>query len=259
MADQNDASQLSVVLITLDEEKRLPACLRSLPRGSEVVVLDSGSKDRTAALAREAGARVETRAFTDYADQKNAALALATRPWVLSLDADEVLSPELRDSILAAIKSPNGTAGFRVHRRLHFMGRQLRYGKASDHPVRLIARGKGRFSSAIHERLEVDGPLADLPGELAHYSYDDLSDYFTRFNNYTTRIAENHFRQGKAMPPGPLHVLRPWSEFVVRYFLRLGFLDGYPGYTYALLSSFYTYVKYAKLRERLVAAKGAAT
>jgi len=257
-----EAPHLSVVLITLNEEKRLELCLRSLPRGAEVVVLDSGSTDATVALARRNGARVESRAFTNYSEQKNAAIALATRPWVLSLDADEALGPRLSAEIARVTTSQeSGVAGFRLRRRLVFMGRHLRFGKTSDAPLRLFRRGQGRFESAIHEKLVLadTASVGRLGGELLHYSYEDLSDYFSRFNLYTTRVAENHQREGRAMPVGLLHVLRPWTEFLTRYVLRLGFLDGYPGYTYALLSSLYTYVKYAKLKELEDARRSAAS
>jgi glycosyltransferase involved in cell wall biosynthesis len=245
---------LSVVVITLNEEKHLRNCLQSLPRGSEVCVLDSGSTDRTVEIARELGARVEHRPFTTYSEQKNAAVAMATGRWVLSIDADEVIEPALRLELerITGSASSGGPVGYRLKRQLVFMGRRMRFGKTTDWPLRLFERGKGRFEQDIHEHVEVIGGTVGCTrgaGAISHYSYDDLSDYFERFNAYTTRIARNHLKNGKKMPPGLLHVLRPWSEFVVRYFLRLGFLDGYPGYCYALLSSVYTYVKYAKLRE----------
>ncbi len=250
MTQKPTAPQLSVVLITLNEEARLANCLESLPSDCEIIVLDSSSTDRTVAIAREYGARVEARDFDDFAAQKNAAVALATRPWVLSLDADEVLSPELQSAIARITAGQGGNAAaYRLTRRLVFQGRRLRFGKAVDHPIRLFSRGSGQFVSAIHERLEISGPIANLPGELLHYSYADLTDYFSRFNRYTSRVAENHFNKGHPMPFCVKHWLRPWTEFLYRYVFRLGFLDGYPGYTYALVSSLYTYVKYAKLRE----------
>lgn len=251
MVENSPASNLSVVIITLNEEARLAACLDSLPYEAEIIVLDSGSTDRTVEIARSKGARVEIRPFTNYADQKNAAMSLATRPWILSVDADEVLSPKLRADILRVTQSLSSSqAGFHIRRRLMFMGRKLRFGKSSDSPLRLFKRGKGSFHSAIHEKVDL-GPetVGKLRGELLHYSYSDLSDYFRRFNTYTSRIAENHASRGKPLPPFLFHVTRPWLEFFGRYILRLGFLDGYPGYTYALISSLYTYVKYAKLRE----------
>jgi glycosyltransferase involved in cell wall biosynthesis len=251
--DPGSPLDLSCVIITLNEERRLPACLGSLPKGAEVVVLDSGSTDGTVAIAEKAGAKVARRAFDNHAAQKNAALALASRRWVLSVDADEVLDERLRQSVeavarLAAAPYP----GYRLTRRLWFMGRRMRFGKTVDHPIRLVLRGRGRFTQDIHERLALDGdpPLGRLGGEAAHYSYDDVSDYFRRFNSYTSKIAENHAQNGRPMPWGPVHWLRPWSEFVTRYIFRLGFLDGYPGYCYALFSSLYTFVKYVKLRER---------
>jgi glycosyltransferase involved in cell wall biosynthesis len=251
MIENSSGSNLSVVIITLNEEARIAACLDSLPADAEIIILDSGSTDRTVAIAQDKGARVEFRAFTNYGEQKNAAISLASRPWILSLDADETLTPELRVSIASVTQGDSDAfVGYRLSRKLLFMGRKLRFGKSSDRPLRLFKRGHGQFRSAIHESLDLgSAPIGHLSGELLHYSYADLSDYFTRFNVYTSRIAENHSLRGKPQPPLLLHVLRPWVEFFSRYVLRLGFLDGYPGYTYALISSMYTYVKYAKLRE----------
>ena len=247
-----DSPDLSAVIITLNEEKNLPLCLRSLPRGAEIVVLDSGSSDRTREIAAEFGARVETRAFTDYADQKNAAIALASRTWILSVDADECLDDELRRAVLEV--SSRGSRvrenGFRVKRHLIFLGRRLRFGRSTDRPLRLFKRGRGRFESRIHEKVVLDaGPTGLLAGRLAHDSYASMSDYFHTFNIYTSRVAENRFAKRAMASPGPWHVLRPWWEFVSRYFLLLGFLDGYPGYCYALFAGFYAYVKSVKLKE----------
>jgi hypothetical protein len=140
---------------------------------------------------------------------------------------------------------------FRVNRRLVFLDRELRYGKSADDPVRLFTREAGAFSGAIHESFVprsgvTIGKISG--GHLKHYSYKNLTDYFERFNRYTSRIAENHASKNRD-PNFTSHVLRPWFEFMARYFFRLGFLDGYPGYTYALISSLYTFIKYAKLFE----------
>jgi glycosyltransferase involved in cell wall biosynthesis len=241
---------LTVAIITLNEEESLPRCLRSLPPGCEIIVLDSGSKDRTVDIAKEFKARVETRAFDHYAAQKNAALDLATRGWVFSIDADEECDQQLRDALNTAIGSSNH-AGFKVKRRLHFLGRRMRFGKTTDCPLRLIKRQAGSFKSEIHETLTLDqGSAGCLEGELTHYSYANITDYFVRFNNYTSKVAANHSAAGKPFPYFR-HLVRPWTEFLSRYFLRLGFLDGYPGYCYALLSSTYTFVKYAKYKELL--------
>ena len=252
-----NALDLSVAVITLNEEFNLPRLLKSLPKYCEIVVVDSGSTDRTVEIARSFGARVENRAFDDYAAQKNCALNLANRGWILCVDADEELTPELMNEITAIVgrskdrSDVDNLSGYEIGRKLVFMERSMKFGKTSDHPLRLIRRGSGKFVSQIHEKLELtSGRVARIEkGFLRHFSYRDLTDYFLRFNNYTTRIALNHFRLGKSAPPLLFHVLRPLWEFASRYILRLGFLDGHPGFCYALFSSVYTFVKYEKLRE----------
>ena len=240
---------LSVIIIAFNEEEQLPRCLNSLPKGVEIIVLDSMSEDRTAVIANEFGALVYQRPFTDFADQKNAALGYGTRKWVLSIDADEELSPQLAQALPQLIQRSDAAA-YRLDRRLIFMGRLMRFGKTKDRPLRLFLRGAGHYKGSIHEEyVPREGKTLFLANHiLFHYSYKNLSDYFIRFNRYTSAIAEQHAAAGKTPSFGG-HVLRPWIEFFTRYVLRLGFLDGYPGYTYALISSLYAYTKYAKLFE----------
>lgn len=257
---------LSVVVITLNEEENLSRCLSSLsglsnfgglsPNQSqvEIIVLDSGSTDQTQNIAKSFGARVETRVFDDYASQKNAAVALASRRWVLSLDADEALDEALGKEIFGIVSQPpfkDQALGYRLCRQLIFLGKKMRFGKTIDMPVRLFQRGSGSFLAAIHEHFDVPRHRTESlrRGRLLHESYRDLSDYFARFNNFTSRVAENHFKLGKKPPPLLILAARPFGEFIARYFLRLGFLDGYPGFVYALVSSMYAFVKYAKLRD----------
>ncbi len=182
------------------------------------------------------------------------ALALATRRWVLSIDADEELDADLRQAITKVVTQSDGDAradAYYVRRKLVFMGRVMRFGKTQDAPLRLFRRGQGQFQGSVHEQIVMRAGssvryLAE--GSLLHHSYDDLTDYFTKFNRYTTQVASRNASAGRGMSAARL-VLRPWLEFVWRYFLRLGCLDGYPGYCYALVSSLYTFVKHAKLRE----------
>jgi glycosyltransferase involved in cell wall biosynthesis len=240
---------LSVVIITLNEEKSLSRCINSLPKGCEIIVLDSGSSDATVEIAKKHKALVSTRAFDNYADQKNAAIDIASRNWVLSLDADEVLTDVLQKKIIKIISRPEH-GGYRIRRRLNFMGKQMRFGKTIDYPVRLFRKERGRFKSDIHEKLHVDaGGVGTIYSPIDHYSYDDITDYFTRFNGYTSKVAANHLKNNKTPPPLVLHVMRPFVEFLNRYIFRFGFLDGYPGFCYALFSSTYTFVKYAKYLE----------
>lgn len=252
MPDEKELN-LSVVIITLNEERHLERCLKSLPAGAEVIILDSGSTDKTKEIAHKFNAAWWMRPFDDYARQKNAALEFATRDWILSLDADEEVSPELKAALVRFIKaSPPRDKGFKIRRNLIFLGRQLRFGRSGDTPLRLFPRGSGSFVAAIHEMYQLQPPFKrrTFPhGRLRHYSYDNLSDYFERFNRYTSQIALNHHRTHVGGPHFLRHIFRPWFEFGTRYFLRGGFLDGYPGYCYALISSLYTFIKYAKLRE----------
>lgn len=243
--------ELSVVIIVLNEEYNLPRCLASLPSGCEIVVVDSGSQDRTRSIAESYGARVFERAFTDFAEQKNFGLVQASRRWVLSLDADEVLSPKLREWVSEQSRQAAGNQAYRLRRQLVFMGRKMRWGKTQDAPIRFFPREMASFKGGIHESLDVrrEQLLVAPEGVLWHYSYQDLSDYFVRFNRYTSAVAARHVEEGLSRPSLLAHLIRPWWEFFERYVLRLGFLDGYQGYTYALLSSLYAYTKYAKIYE----------
>lgn len=246
---------ISFVLITLNEEDNIERTIRALPRGAEIIVLDSGSSDHTVALAKNLGAKVHFNEFRDYASQKNKALSYATRSWIVSIDADEEVDPVLLQALLTLAKSDEPkTSAFRVKRKLLFMGRILRFGGAEDAPLRVFPRGGAEFTGQIHEKIQFnrDMPVKMLPGCLIHRSYRDLSDYFERFNKYTSRVAEQ--KKDKSFT---LHLLRPWFEFVRRYIFLGGFLDGYPGYTYALISSLYAFVKQAKYFETKVAGKNA--
>jgi len=241
---------LSIVIIAFNEEKGLEACLSQLIPGAELILLDSGSTDKTVEIAKKYGARVYERAFDNYAAQKNAAVTYASNDWVLSLDADEVMGEDLRRNIELLLRNPEKTeyAAYKIRRSLVYMGKKLRFGKAQDYPIRLFQKSKARFVGEIHEKIEVQGKIGFLKGELLHYSYENLDDYFRRFNLYTKKIAENHFSKNKSVFL-PLHFVRPGAEFIYRYFIRLGCLDGSAGFSYALVSSLYAFVKYEKLRE----------
>lgn len=243
---------LSVVIIAFNEETQLPRCLSSLPEGVEIIVLDSMSNDRTQDISLAFGAHVYQRPFSNFAEQKNAAIGYATRKWILAIDADEELSQNLKEKLPSLIQNSNAeVSAFRLDRRLIFMGQKMRFGKTRDRPLRLFLRGNGTYQGSIHEEyVPHKGKIVFLKDLILwHYSYKDLSDYFMRFNRYTSAIAEQHIANGKN-PSFLSHVLRPWLEFFTRYILRLGFLDGYPGYTYALNSSLYAYTKYAKIFEK---------
>ena len=249
---QSSEIDLSIVIITLNEEANIDRCLRSLPLGAEIVVVDSFSTDHTCDIAASLGAHVSQHPFQSYGRQKNYACSLATRRWIFSIDADEELDAPLREWLVNFCSQRGSSHGevFRFRRRLIFMEKIMRFGKCTDYPIRLFLRGNSRFVGDIHEKVATQTAEVKkcIHGTIFHHSYADLSDYFKRFNHYTTEIAKNHHASGKTCFM-PAHLLRPWFEFFYRYVVLCGFLDGYPGYTYALLSSLYTYVKYSKLLE----------
>lgn len=247
-----DKIDLSVVIITKNEESNLERCLSSLPQGAEVIVLDSGSVDGTLDIAKRFQCKVDHRNFDHYSNQKNAAIEMATRSWILSIDADEELTADLVDEIEKVIKSPQAAQGYRLPRRLCFMGKQMRFGKnTNDFPIRLFRRSGNRFKGEIHEVVQVvDNQLSSLSnGFILHYSYKDTEDYLKRLNLYTSLVAKQYYEKGKSSPSPVVVVSRFVLEFILTYVLRLGFLDGKQGLYYSILSSIYSFVKYLKLVE----------
>ena len=242
---------LTVVIITLNEEYNISRCLRSIPEGCEIVVVDSGSQDRTVELCHNFGAKVFSNDFVDYASQKNFGISKGTRSWILSLDADEELSGGASDGLINVIsKGDPDISGYKFKRRLIFMGRTMNWGKTRDAPLRLFLKDRAEFHGAVHEKVRLgEGRVKTFSGGyISHYSYKDLYDYFSKFNKYTSLLSDQ--KADINFIVFSAHLLRPFFEFFVRYIIRLGFLDGYPGYVYALNSSLYAFTKYSKSYEK---------
>ena len=252
--------RLSAFLITHEEERHLPACLDSL-RGlaDEVVVLDDGSRDATVDIARRAGARVEHRAFDDFGHQKQAALELARGEWVLSIDADERVTPELAEEIRRVLADPRAADGYWIRREIVYLGARLRFGGAgSDWVLRLARRARTRFALLpVHEHLLVDGATRRLRGAMEHLKYRTLDEHLRTMNRYTSVIAERKRARGGRFQPW--HLLRIGWELFARLFLKLGILDGRAGIIWAGMAAFYGFLKYAKMwpGEPDAAARGA--
>jgi len=251
MAAESSARQrFSLVLITLNAGAQLDACLASVAGADEIVVLDSGSGDDTAEIARRFGARFLTQPWAGFGAQKNAAVAAARNDWVLCLDADERLTPELARSIESALADPKHGA-YRMARCNRFMGRWLRHGEGyPDWSLRLFDRRQARWSEdTVHEKVLCGGPVGTLAGDLLHDSAESLAAYLDKQNRYTSLQAEALFGLGQRAGLTKL-LLSPVTRFLKFYFLRRGFFDGVPGLVHTLIGCFNSFMKYAKLRSR---------
>lgn len=243
--------KISTTVIVKDEEKNIAACLQSLDFADEIVVVDSGSSDRTAEICRShPKVRFFELPWEGFGRQKNLAAELAANDWVFNIDADERVSPELREAILGADLASHD--GFRVARENYFAGRRIRYcGWYPDYNLRLYNKKRCRFGErAVHEAVECNGPVGVLAGNLTHYTYDGIDDYVARMDRYSSLAAQEVVKSGRR--PGWLALLlRPGFTFFKMYFLKQGVREGYYGLLLSILYSVYTFLKYAKARELL--------
>lgn len=241
-------NRLTATLITLNEAQNLPRALASLSDlPDEIVVVDAGSTDRTCEIARRRGTRLLLRTWTNYSEQKNFAAAQATHDWILSIDADEELSPGLREALRAWKQQPPAAAAYEFARRASYLGRWIRHsGWYPDYKKRLYRRDLARFVGIVHESLQVDGPVGRLPGDLYHHSVRTLAEQHAKIENYTTIAARQLFTAGRRHWALPMLLAPPW-EFFRTLVVRAGFLDGYRGWLIACLAAKYVFLKYRKL------------
>lgn len=250
--------KFSVVIITCNEEANLGRTLASVAPlvahgNGEIIVVDSGSTDRTCEIAREFGAKVFVEPWKGFAAQKNSAIAKAGAEWVLSLDADEEVSPELAREILNIRAEEE--QGFYLSRRNMFLGRWIRHGGFyPDRKLRLFRRGAGMVEERlVHENLKVHGATGALKGDLLHHAYPMLAGYIEHMNRYSSLGAQLAARNGQTSRGWSAFCcniwLRPAFTFLYNYFLRLGFLDGREGLLLHLYHATYVSWKYAKAWE----------
>jgi glycosyltransferase involved in cell wall biosynthesis len=243
---------LSVVLITLNEAANLPRTLASVRWAQEIIVVDSGSTDQTLEIARQGGARIFEEPWQGFGAQKNSAISRATGDWVLSLDADEEVSPELAAEIQHLLAGDPPFSAYRVPRLNHFLGRPLRHGGYWPDPkLRLFRRGAARFEDRqVHESMQSTSPLGTLRNPLLHHCYPTLEDYIEHMNRYSAIGAQMLVSSGRAPRSLPAFawgaLINPAATFLYNYFFRLGFLDGRQGLLQHLNHSVYIHWKYAK-------------
>jgi glycosyltransferase involved in cell wall biosynthesis len=241
---------VSVTIITLNESDHIGAAIDSAAWADEVIVIDAHSTDDTVAIARARGARVDLREWPGWIDQKNYAASLASHDWILSLDADERITPALAAEIRTLLATDPPHRGYRVPRVTFHLGRWIRTTDFyPDFQTRLYDRRAARWSGKyVHESVSVDGPMGQLTNELQHYSYRDLRDHLDRINRYTTLAARQMHENGRRA--GVLDIVaHPPAAFLRNYVLRRGFADGTVGLTLSLVNAYSVLLKFAKLWE----------
>ena len=241
---------ISAAIITKNEAAHIAEALRSLSWADELIVVDAESTDQTVSIARQFTDRVVVRPWTGYVDQKNYAASLARHSWVLSLDADERVTPELSREILKLLSGEPPLRGYRIPRVTYHLGRWIRSTDwYPDYQLRLYDRRAGRWDGMyVHESVKVDGAVGQLKEELQHYAYQDLSDHLMTIDHYTSLAARQMLAQGRRATILDL-AARPPLTFFRNYVLRLGFRDGTPGLIISLVNSYYVMLKFAKLWE----------
>jgi (heptosyl)LPS beta-1,4-glucosyltransferase len=243
--------KISAIIITLNEEKNIGACLANLNFVDEIVVVDSGSTDKTEAIcASNPLVRFFQQAWLGYGAQKNLALSLASHEWVLSIDADEVVPSDLAAEICTSIKNENGCVGFYVKRKNMYKKRWIRYGGWwPDTILRVFRKDKGQFSNRrVHESVEIDGSTKELQTALEHYSYHGPEDFILKMHSYAmagARQMQDDGRTGGALRA----VIRAIAAFVKGYILKRGFLDGRAGLLIAVSGALGVFYKLIKLSE----------
>ncbi|WP_253696988.1 glycosyltransferase family 2 protein [Bdellovibrio bacteriovorus] len=240
---------ISLVIITLNEEAHIERCIRSVPFADDVVVVDSFSTDRTVEIAERCGARVFQEKWKGFGPQKAFATAQAKNPWVLALDADEALSPELAAEIYGRFSELNSEAGYLFPRKSYHLGRWISHGGwYPDYQLRLFNKSISQWDSAdVHEKVEVKLKLK-MKKDLLHWVFDGISDQVLTNDRYSTLGAKELAAAGKKFSYLKM-IFKPWGKFVETYFVKAGFLDGLPGFIIAVGASYSLFLKFAKLWE----------
>ena len=252
MPNMSPREKLSVLVPTFNEEQNIRPCLESVRWADEVVIVDSFSTDSTRQIAAQIADRVLEHEYINSASQKNWAIPQMSHPWAMIVDADERVTPELRDEILAVLEDNRGFDGFRVRRLNHCMGKRVRFcGWQNDSVLRLFRRDLGRYQEReVHADVIVEGGRVGwLGGKLLHYSFSSFDQYMKKFDRYTTWAAGD---RGKRTPRVRWHhlALRPAWRFFRQYVLQLGVLDGLTGLVICSLAAYSVFLKYARLWER---------
>lgn len=239
---------LTAVIITKNEEKNIERCLQSILWVDEIIVVDSFSCDKTVEMCKTYTKHVFQRDFDNFQNQRNYALEKATGEWILSVDADEVIGERLKEEIQAAVREPCPYEGFYIPMESYLFNRRVKYVWGTNYLLRLFRRDRGRFSSPIHEKVKVDGPVGYLKTPFQHYNSDNLEQFIQKNNLYTTLEAQKKFEGGERFNPLKT-VFSPLRIFLFRYFWLRGYKDGALGLLLSALLALFNLFIHMKLWE----------
>jgi len=241
---------LSVIIITKNEQDNIEDCLESVKWADEIIVVDSSSTDKTEEICRKYTNKFYIKDWPGFGIQKQNALDLATHEWVLSIDADERVTPELRNEIISVLSSNSNVNGYLIPRLSNYLGKDIRHaGWYPDYTLRLVKRGRSHFTKDIvHEKMVADGAIQKISNHFLHFPFKDIEHHFQKLNDYSTLSANKMYREGKKVG-WILIVLKTLLAFIRSYILKLGILDGWPGLTVSVSTSLSVYMKYVKLKE----------
>lgn len=241
--------RLTVTVITRDESANIVAALESVSFADEIVVVDSRSADDTVALARQRTERVFVRDWPGYSAQKNFAAEQASHDWILSLDADERVTPELAAEIRALLGHEPSARGYRIPRVSFYLGTWIRSTDwYPDHQLRLYDRRVAAWAGTVHEGLEIHGPIGRLRAEIQHFPYRDIAHQVRTLDHYSTLSAQQMHERGRRVGMAGL-AARPWGAFLRNYLAHGGWRDGSTGFVISVLNSYYVFLKFVKLWE----------
>jgi len=243
-------AKLSALIITLNEQDNIEECIKSIRWADEIIVVDSGSKDSTVAIARKFTSKVYINEFKDFSSQKNFCLSKAACEWVLFLDADERITEDLRLKIQGVIKYDEGPDSYYIKRSTYIFGRLFKHGgHDKDYQLRLFKKRKGHFYQPVHEKVELSGGRAGYIDEpMLHYSSSNISQYVGKLNLYTD--LESAYMAGRQKRISAVGIFtKPMLRFIQKYIVQLGFMDGPEGFIFYTFSSYYDFVRCAKLWE----------
>ncbi len=245
---ENYQNRISVTIITKDEERNIMKCLAAVEWADEVIVLDNGSKDRTLEIAKRfSNVKIHKTDWLGFGKTKQKAVELATNDWILSLDADEVVTASLKDKLFEILKNPL-TAGYAIKRKSFYLGKMITHcGWGNDYPIRFFDRKKGRFNDKeLHESIVIDGNVTRTEEFLLHYTYPTMESHLNKINSYSKIGAEAEFKKNSSSSIFSA-LLHGFSKFLKMYLFQLGFLDGKIGLILSINSAYGVSLKYIKL------------